>query len=184
MDMIRSVRKAFAWTIAAAVVAIAMLYGAVVYYMLDDEPTLLLGCMEADARWRAWTCKQVLRFATLTPARVRELNEQAGAAFPASLQDPMEADELLTLFLASGVDINAPDRRAHDWTALHGFASSGDIAATKLILKHGARTDVRDKDGKSPLDVARRAREKFPNDPKYEEMVRLLETAQRTAEAR
>jgi Ankyrin repeats (3 copies) len=174
-------KRAIAWAVAALALALVALYGVVVYHLLDDDPVSLVACVKVEAGWLAWSCKQVLRHASLTPEQVHELNTRAGAAAPVSLLRSAEAEDMLTLFLARGVNINAPDRQAHDWTALHGFAANGDIAAAKLVLKHGARTDVRDKEGRTPLDVARGARQKFPNNPNHEEMLRLLEAAQRPA---
>ena len=48
-----------------------------------------------------------------------------------------------------------------------------------MLLKHGARTDLRDKSGMTPLDFARRILKKRPGDPSAAEMVRLLEAANR-----
>jgi hypothetical protein len=123
-----NIKRTIAWAFAAPAVALAVTYAVLVRNLLDDDPVSLLACIEVEARWLAWTCKQVLSRASLTPEKIRELNERGGAAFPARMPNPDEAEEMLTLFLARGVDINAPDRNAHDWTPLHGFAAGGDIA--------------------------------------------------------
>lgn len=81
-------------------------------------------------------------------------------------------------FLTKGVDINAPDERMKKWTALHAAAISGKPGEAALLLKLGARIDVRDADGKTPLDLARLPQEKHPHNSKTAETIRLLEDAQ------
>jgi Ankyrin repeats (3 copies) len=182
--MTRSAKRIPAVIAGLLALALISYYCLLVYELSKDDPVSLLGCVQGCKSFGAWTSKQILRYASLTPEQVRELNEQGGAAFPARLRKPADAEEMLSLFLARGVDINARSRLAHDWTALHLAASGGEVAVAELLLKHGARVDVRDRDGKTPLDVARGAREKFVNNPNHEEMLRLLETVQQPAPAR
>jgi ankyrin repeat protein len=66
----------------------------------------------------------------------------------------------------------------NDWTALHGAVAGGDVNSSKLLLKYGARIDLRDRSGMTPLDMARHIQKKHPNDPASAEMVRLLEAAE------
>ncbi|MEC4720155.1 ankyrin repeat domain-containing protein [Noviherbaspirillum sp. CPCC 100848] len=171
----------------AAVVAIIMgmagLYAVIVYDELDDEPLSLISCIEVEAKWLAWTCKQVLLHASLSPDHVRELNDSGGASYPVSMQDANDAEDILGLFLSRGVDINAADKRANDWTALHSAAMNSAPDRVAMLLRYGARTDVRDKHGSTPLDVARRALQRFPGDPRLPENIRLLEAAERNSPA-
>jgi ankyrin repeat protein len=95
------------------------------------------------------------------------------------MKDDRDSEEMFALFLARGVDINAGDPRAKNWTALHTVASEGNVARARLLLKHGARTDVRDQDGRTPLDIARSMLQKHPADPASAEMVQLLEVVER-----
>ncbi len=157
------------------VFSIAGLYVAIVYSLLDDEPAHLLSCVDVNAPWSAWTCKQVLRYASLTPDQVRDLNAQAGALYPVLMDDPQEAEEMLSLFLARGVDVNAGDQRVKGWTALHAVAMSEPVSKVTLLLRHGARVDVRDEDGNTPLDLARRALQQHRHNPALPETILLLE---------
>jgi len=149
--------------------------------MLDDDPVNLLACMNVEAGWLAWSCEQVLRHAALTPETVTELNRRGGALFPVLMDDLGKAEDMLVLFLSRGVDVNAGDQEAQDWTALHSFASDGDRQRAGLLLEHGARVDVRATNGLTPLDVARKAQARRPDDPRTAEMIRLLKAAGRAS---
>jgi Ankyrin repeat len=37
------------------------------------------------------------------------------------------------------------------WTALHACVRSGNIAAMKILLQNGAKTEIQDADGETPL---------------------------------
>ena len=175
----KTFKRIFVWGIAAIAFGFTGLYAAIVYRASGYEPALLLGCIEAESGWRAWTCEQVLRHASLTPEQVRDLNAEAGAKYPVSINAPKKAEEMLALFLSRGVDINAGHRQGKNWTALHLAAMSDPPAKVALLLKYGARTDVRDEDGRTPLDLARRSQSRYPNNPYIAEKIRLLEAAER-----
>ncbi len=63
-----------------------------------------------------------------------------------------EAVESIQLFLNAGVDINAIDRNGD--TALHGAAQKGDDQVVQFLADHGAKLDIQDKKGRTPLDAA------------------------------
>jgi ankyrin repeat protein len=63
-----------------------------------------------------------------------------------------EAIEAIDLCLKAGVDANAADQRGQ--TALHGAALKGYDQVVQFLADHGAKLDVRDKRGFTPLDVA------------------------------
>jgi ankyrin repeat protein len=63
------------------------------------------------------------------------------------------AIEAIKLCLDAGVDVNAVDSRGQ--TALHGAAFQGFDDVVQFLAKHGAKLDVKDKQGKTPLDSAR-----------------------------
>jgi ankyrin repeat protein len=65
-----------------------------------------------------------------------------------------EADTIktLTLLLDAGLDINAADTTGR--TALHGAALQGYDQVVRWLAEHGAKLDVKDKRGFTPLDVA------------------------------
>ncbi|MBV8842246.1 MAG: ankyrin repeat domain-containing protein [Bryobacterales bacterium] len=63
-----------------------------------------------------------------------------------------EAIESIKLLLDAGVDINAVDSRGQ--TALHGAAEKGSDNVIKFLAERGAKLDIKDKQGKTPLDAA------------------------------
>jgi uncharacterized protein len=63
-----------------------------------------------------------------------------------------EAVESIQLFLNAGEDINAIDRQGD--TALHGAAQKGDDQVVQFLADHGAKLDIQDKKGRTPLDAA------------------------------
>jgi ankyrin repeat protein len=91
---------------------------------------------------------------------------RGGAAAPAAVNT-----ELLDLFLAHGADINTKVTgrlsysmrlsRSANWpaneglTALHNAVAAGRTDMVKYLLDHGAKTDVVDWSGRTPIDVAK-----------------------------
>jgi ankyrin repeat protein len=63
-----------------------------------------------------------------------------------------QAIEAIQLCLSAGVDINAADSRGQ--TAMHGAALKGYDQVVQFLADHGAKADVKDKRGFSPLDAA------------------------------
>lgn len=63
-----------------------------------------------------------------------------------------QAIEALKLLLARGLDINAADKQGR--TALHGAALQGYDDVVRFLAAHGARLDVKDRNGFTPLDTA------------------------------
>jgi ankyrin repeat protein len=63
-----------------------------------------------------------------------------------------QAIEAIQLLLAHGMDINAADRQGR--TALHGAALQGYDDVVKFLAANGARLDVKDQKGFTPLDTA------------------------------
>jgi hypothetical protein len=65
-----------------------------------------------------------------------------------------EADAIasIKLFLDAGVDVNAADNQGD--TALHGAAQKGTDPVVQFLVDHGAKLDIKDKKGRSPLDAA------------------------------
>jgi ankyrin repeat protein len=63
-----------------------------------------------------------------------------------------EAIESIRLLLDAGVDVNAVDSRGQ--SALHGAAEKGYDQVVKFLAERGARIDIQDKQGKTPLDAA------------------------------
>jgi ankyrin repeat protein len=58
----------------------------------------------------------------------------------------------ITLLVDHGLDVNAFN--ANGQTALHNAASQGANSVVKYLAAHGAELDMKDKQGRTPLDVA------------------------------
>lgn len=171
--------RALLWTAAVLVVACAGLYASLYHSYTKSDPIYLLVCIETYPAPLGWTCEQALRRAALTPRVVDQLNADAGARYPIFITDPQKAEELLELFLARGVDINAADQQVAGWTALHMAALDGDVTDAQLLLEHGADPTIRDASGRTPLDWAREQAAKHPSVTAHARMVQLLESAAR-----
>ncbi len=63
-----------------------------------------------------------------------------------------EAIASLKLCLDAGADVNAVDNQGQ--TALHGAAQKGWDQVVQFLVDHGAKLDVKDKRGHTPLDAA------------------------------
>ena len=63
-----------------------------------------------------------------------------------------EAIDSIELCLKAGVDVNAADSRGQ--TALHGAAQKGWNQVVQYLADHGARLDIKDKKGLTPVDAA------------------------------
>jgi len=63
-----------------------------------------------------------------------------------------QAVAAIKLCLDAGADINAVDRNGD--TALHGAAQKGYDQVVQFLADHGAKLDIKDKRGRTPLDAA------------------------------
>jgi len=155
--------------------AVLGIYGWMVIETRKQSPLLLLSCIDSEPAILAWTCKQVLVRDSLRPQQVAQLNQEGGALYPVLSKDLAVAEEMLRLFLSRGVDINAGDASMRNWTALYSTVGSSDLERTKILLRHGAKADVRDIEGITPLDSARRLQQMYPNETNRLEIIRVLE---------
>jgi uncharacterized protein len=62
------------------------------------------------------------------------------------------AQEAVKVAVELGCDVNAAGENS--WTALHGAASVGLDAIVQYLVEHGARMDVKDNFGQTPLSIA------------------------------
>lgn len=68
----------------------------------------------------------------------------------------------MTLLLANGADVNATNGDGE--TALHGAAQRGADRIVQFLAEHGARLDVKNKEGRTPMDEARGQADTSAND--------------------
>jgi ankyrin repeat protein len=66
--------------------------------------------------------------------------------------DEKDALEAIKICIEQGVDVNAANDKGE--TALHGAATSGRDQVVAYLVEKGAKLDAKDKDGRTPLDVA------------------------------
>jgi len=99
---------------------------------------------------------------------VDERDEYGGTALHAAMfQENLEVAQLL---IEAGFDVNAQGT-SNGYTPLHDAVWSNNIEAAKLLLLHGARLDIKGKDGTTPLQKALNEGKK--------EIATMLETASR-----
>jgi uncharacterized protein len=65
---------------------------------------------------------------------------------------PADMIETIKLLLAAGLDINAAESTGR--TALHGAALQGFDPVVQFLVEKGASLDVKDRNGRTPLDMA------------------------------
>jgi ankyrin repeat protein len=66
--------------------------------------------------------------------------------------DEKDAVEAIRICIDHGADVNAANDKGD--TALHGAATSGRDLVVAFLVEKGAKIDVKDKEGRTPLDVA------------------------------
>lgn len=79
-------------------------------------------------------------------------NVPRGPRFP-------EAEEVVTMLIEAGVDVNA--KNEGDFTALHCAAFSGVNEIVRALVEHGADLDARDWRGRTPFRLAEGAKQTF-----------------------
>lgn len=125
-----------------------------------------------------WFLEQGLYAFHPTAEEVQDLNRKAGAESLIMGAPEPQARRLLAHYIAAGLDINRPNLESPLLTtALHSVTQYDHAWYTRVLLDFGARVDVRDAKGRTPLDWARRWQSRFPDDPEGVEKVRLLEAA-------
>lgn len=77
-------------------------------------------------------------------------------------------DVIVKLLVEKKADINKKDSRGR--TALYSAIEFGNVYAVKLLLENGAKTDVEDKAGYTPLEWA----ETKPKHTPYPEIIRII----------
>ncbi|BFD47781.1 MAG: hypothetical protein DMENIID0003_08550 [Wolbachia endosymbiont of Sergentomyia squamirostris] len=79
--------------------------------------------------------------------------------------------EVVKFLIEEGIDVNTTD--AFSWTALHYAAQEGRLEIAKFLLKNGANPSAKNKDKKTPLDLAIEELNNNKGDI-YEKIINLL----------
>lgn len=170
--------------IAVAVLLLGGLGWAIAAMRHADHGTLI-GMAYVNVRqevWNppiTWVLEQGLYAFHPTHEEVQELNRKAGADELIFYIPEPQARRLLTHYIAAGLDINRHNLESPLLTtALHSAAWADKASYTQVLLDFGARPDLRDAKGRTPLDWARRSQQRFPDDPEAAARVRMLEAAE------
>lgn len=86
------------------------------------------------------------------PAPLSPLVDRRGRPVLRPVADEAAALQAVTMLVEAGVDVNATTRRGD--TALHGAAARNYPTVARLLVARGAKLDVKDGKGQSPLAVA------------------------------
>ena len=85
-----------------------------------------------------------------------------GVALDEARQPPESRSlEIVTLLVGMDIDLDATDRRG--WTAMHGAARFARNTLIAVLAENGARVDVVDRRGRTPLDVGNVSRPLHPD---------------------
>lgn len=166
-----------AGSLAIAALAVAAL---TVHGLYTAKPLELIIFLDAKTYPSAfnWAARNALYWFHPTDEEVRELNSEAGARYAAEFSDPEEAEKLLRHFIEHGVGVDSADQATvSGWTALHAAAIEPNPQAVRLLLAHGANPGLRDRRGKTPLDLATEAAQKRPGQD-YSQVIALLQGTQ------
>lgn len=168
------------WWMGIALVSI--LLGGVVWgivAMRQADHITMLALAQGTIQPAAWVFEQGFYRLHPTPEEVQDCNRRAAAEWLLAQAPEPQARRLLAHYIAAGLDINRPNLESPLLTiALHSVTQYDHAWYTRVLLDFGARADVRDAKGQTPLDWARRWQSRFPDDPEGVEKVRLLEAAE------
>ncbi len=89
----------------------------------------------------------------VTKAGVTAVMVAAGMGYHKPIRGGEQPIEALKICLEKGVDINAATDKTLN-TALHAAAGQGTDGIVQFLADHGAKLDLKDNKGRTPLDVA------------------------------
>jgi len=126
------------------------------------DPLGALAIHMASAQGRTAGVRALLRLGAAVDSRLR--------SGPSALHLAAEGghDETAAVLLESGADVDAPAEFVEpngsvvgcSWTPIFFAAAHGHLEVVRCMLKYGARVQLRDETGLSPLDLAERWRER------------------------
>mmetsp|Transcript_14754 Transcript_14754/g.31269 ORF Transcript_14754/g.31269 Transcript_14754/m.31269 type:complete len:619 (-) Transcript_14754:64-1920(-) len=139
----------------------------VAIFVKGEKDPLVLVCSKPEARL-AWvdafrTCyvKSIQLRASSGSKEAKKIRGQVGwqhgiiRASIFSLVVSNELDQLEELVADPYADIDIDDQdEEHGYTALHYAVALGNMSCANLLLQHGAEVNIKDKDQKTPLDLA------------------------------
>ncbi|XP_041670801.1 ankyrin repeat domain-containing protein 22 [Cheilinus undulatus] len=137
----------------------------VVEYLLENEANVHLtnkkqrNCLHYAAK-RSLSLLDYLMIAILLPILL--------LGYFLLLQKQRQQKALMTAVLSSKVNVNAVDYRGN--TALHYICQRKNHRLVPLLLERNAKTDIQNKDGETPLDIAIRL--------KFKKIIRMLQKTQ------
>jgi hypothetical protein len=131
--------------------------------------TFALDCVNGDWLYSSWACEKAIRLRVgkdeadaLNRADKNDIGGPNTVLYQAAaLRDRTRANEMLAFLLAQGVNLDHADVRTGQ-TALHAAVVDNDPQAVKLLLKHGARTNIRDVRQHTPLELAQQLQQVQP----------------------
>jgi hypothetical protein len=174
------VARFFRWIVIGLGLLLLATAAWIVVALRQADHVVLRALAFSTIRPAAWVIEQGLYRFHPTPEEIQDYNRRAGAELVIMDTPEPQARRLLAHYIAAGLDINRPNLESPLLTtALHAVTQYDHAWYTRVLLDFGARVDVRDAKGQTPLDWARRWQSRFPDDPEGVEKVRLLEAAER-----
>jgi ankyrin repeat protein len=147
--------------------------------MFEYDALLQISCVDVEPRFLSWACEYGMRHYQFTPETAKYMNANGGVhfAFLSESGDLKKSEELIVFLLNKGVDINAIDSKTHA-TSLHLAVLEDSAPHLNLLLKYGARVDIRNQAGRTPLESAYSLNKKFPSKNERKEVIKMLEAAE------
>ncbi len=134
--------------------------------IIDEGPTTaLMAAAGLGGRAPLVAVDRLARIAESAPVRSTRRDPDPVAREAVTLEAVILAAEL-------GVDVNAVNGDGN--TALHTVARRGYDTVVEYLVEHGARIDVTNEAGLTPIDVAQRGSGRGPNASPHESTVELL----------
>lgn len=147
-------RRVLAWVIATSVTAYLSLSA---YAIANQDIEELLVCADRGGMailFAKTSCRTYLFSLRGSEADIDALHRGIGASFIVQgVSQREEKERTLEFLIAKGLDINRID--AHQLTPLHGAVLANSLEEVDILLRHGARADIKDaRFGLTALELA------------------------------